>query len=159
MTDQAEASEGTAPASSTVDPKLVGIQGWLILPAIGFVLGPIIGVVALVAAVALFSDVERAGYGGIYLLELIVHVGLVGFLLYAATRFFRKKADAPSVIITLLLVSLGASAVLLVIELSAGAEVFATETGKQLARDIVSAAIWIPYFRVSRRVKATFVNT
>lgn len=158
MTDQTEASEGTAPASSAVDPKLVGIGGWLVLPAIGFVLGPIVGVVGLIAAFALFSDVDRSGYGGIYALELLVQVGLLGFFLYAATRFFGKRTNAPSVIITLFVVSLGASVVLLVIELGAGAEEFAIETGKQLVREVIGAAIWIPYFRVSKRVKATFVN-
>lgn len=155
MTDQAEVGEGNA---SVVDSSLVGIEGWLVLPAIGFVLAPIISVVALIAAAVLFSDVEAAGYGGIYALELLVQVGLLAFLIYAATRFFGKKSNAPSVIITLLIVSLGTSVLLLVIELGAGAEVFAIETGKQLVREVVGSAIWIPYFRVSKRVKATFVK-
>lgn len=155
MTDRAEAGEGSA---SGVDPSLVGIGGWLVLPAIGFVVGPIVGVVGLIAALGLFSDVEAAGYGGIYTLELVVQVGLLAFLIYAATRFFGKKSNAPSVIITFLIVSLGTSVLLLIIELGAGAEVFAIETGKQLVREVIGAAIWIPYFRVSKRVKATFVN-
>ena len=155
MTENVEQLESNV---ETVDQKLVGISGWLILPAIGFVLGPIIGVIGLVVALGMYSDVARAGYGGIYTLEILVIVGLLGFTLYAATLFFRKKSNAPGTIIMLLIVSLVASGVLLVIELSAGAEVFAVETGKQLVRDVIGAAIWIPYFRVSKRVKATFVN-
>lgn len=144
--------------SEGVDPKLAGIGGWLILPAIGFVLGPIIGVIMLIPAFQMYSEVARAGYGGIYALELVVGLGLLAFVIYAAALFFQKKEKAPRVIIGLIIVSLVASGALLVIELGAGAEVFARETIKQLIRDIIGAAIWIPYFRVSKRVKATFVH-
>ena len=159
MANQTKANESTASASSAaVDPKLVGIGGWLILPAIGLVLGSIIGVVALIAAFALFPDVSRAGYAGIYTFELVVQVWLLGYLLYVATLFFRKKKNAPSAIIKYLFVSLGALVVLFVIEIGSGAEEFAMETGKQLFRNVIAAAIWIPYFRESKRVKATFVK-
>ena len=141
-----------------VDQKLVGIRGWLILPAIGFILGLIMGVVGLIAALGLYGDVARAGYGSIYTLEILVIVGLLGFTVYAARLFFLKKSNAPQTIITLFIVSIAASGVLLIIELGAGAEPFAVETGKQLVRDIIGAAIWIPYFRISKRVKATFVK-
>lgn len=154
-----EQIEQVEPGVLTVDEKLVGISGWLILPAIGFVLGPIIGAVVLIAGLGMYSDVARAGYGGIYTFELIVLFGLIGFLTYAATLFFRKKSNAPRVIIMLYIVSIVASGILLVVELSAGAEVFAAETGKQFVRDIIGAAIWIPYFRVSKRVKATFTHS
>lgn len=152
MTDQTEA---TAPAE---DPQLVGIGGWLVLPAIGFVLGSIVGAVMLVVALGVYSDVAAAGYGGLYALELFVEVGLLAFLIYAATLFFGKKRNAPSTIIALLIASLASSGVLLVIELGAGAEEFAIESGKQLVRSVIGAAIWISYFRKSKRVKATFVN-
>lgn len=148
----------TQGVSEPVDPKLIGIGGWLTFTAIGFVLGPIMGVIGIIVALGLFSQVADAGFGGIYALEIVALIGLVAFMIYAVTRFFGKKRNAPAVIITYLLVSLGTSAVLLVIELAAGAELFAVETGKQLVREVVAAAIWIPYFRVSKRVKATFVN-
>jgi hypothetical protein len=152
MNDQTQA---TAPS---VEAQLVGIGGWLTLPAIGFVLGPIVRVVMFVIALGLYSDVSSAGYGGIYALELLVELGLLVFLIYAATRFFGKKRNAPSTIIALLITSLVSSGLLLVIELGAGAEEFAIENGKQLARSVIGAVIWIPYFRVSKRVKATFIN-
>lgn len=147
-----------AEVQQDIDDKLKGIGGWLILPAIGLILGPIIGVIGLFASLGMYQDVARAGYGGVYALELIVLFGLLGFMIYAAIKFFGKKKDAPKIMIFLYSVSLVASLVLLGVELSAGAEEFAVETGKQLVRDIVAAAIWIPYFNVSKRVKATFVN-
>jgi hypothetical protein len=155
MNDTINQSESNV---ETADQKLVGIRGWLILPAIGFTLGLVLGVVGLIAALGLYGDVVKAGYGGIYTLEILVIFGLLGFTVYAAILFFRKKSNAPQTIITLLIVSIVASGVLLIIELGAGAEPFAVETGKQLVRDIIGAAIWIPYFRVSNRVKATFVK-
>lgn len=152
MTDQAAATEPGA------DPRLVGISGWLVLPAIGFVLGPIIGVVMFLVALSLYSDVQAAGYGGLYSFELLVELGLLVFLIYAAVKFFGKKREAPSIIIALLTATVVATGVLLVIELGAGAEGFAVESGKQLVRGVIGAAIWIPYFKRSKRVKATFVN-
>jgi hypothetical protein len=142
----------------TIDPKLVGIGGWLVLPAIGFVLGPIVEVVGLVLALALYDDVAAAGFAGVYSVTLLVQVVVLGFMIYAATLFFGKKRNAPSVIITFFVGSLVASVVLLVIQIGAGAEPFAVETGKLLVRQVIAAAIWISYFRQSKRVKATFVN-
>lgn len=154
----AEEVESDTKATNDTDPKLSGISGWLLLPAIGFVLGPVIGTISLIAALGLYSEVASAGYGGIYALELIVMVGLLGLTVYAAWLFFTKKREAPRVIIILLFVSIAASGFLLLVELRSGAEVFAVESIKQLIRSSIAAAIWVPYFRSSKRVKATFVD-
>jgi Protein of unknown function (DUF2569) len=140
-----------------VDPQLVGIRGWLIGPAIGFVLGPIIGALMLVGDLGLYSDAAAAGYGGLYALGLLVGVGQLAFSIYAATRFFGKKRNAPSTMIALLLTNVAAAGVLLLIALGVGAEDF-TESGTHLGKTAITAAIWIRYFRVSKRVRATFVN-
>jgi hypothetical protein len=148
----------TEQVHATGRPQFVGIGGWLLLPAVGFVLGPIMGTVGLVRAVSQFSNAAVQGHGGLYILELCVQAGLLIFMIYAATRLYGKKANAPSTIVAFMVASLIATAVLLVIELSAGANAFAVVSGQQLARGLIPAAIWIPYFRVSKRVKATFVN-
>jgi hypothetical protein len=151
-------SEQTQAKAASVDPKLCGIGGWLIFPAIGLVLTPILSVLGLIASLALFSQVADAGYGGIYTLEIFVQVGLLIFVLYAAGRFFGKRANAPSTMITLFITIIVTHLVLLIIEVNAEAEAFAIESVKALARGTIGACIWIPYFRISRRVKATFVN-
>ena len=150
--------ERTMPAREGVDPRLVGIGGWLVLPAIGLILAPIIEVVSLIIAIGLFEDVSDAGYGGIFLFNIIVEFGLLILIVYAAICFFGKKAITPTVMITLYVVQVIASGVCLVLALMAEAESFAIEDGKALFRGLIGAAIWIPYFSVSKRVKATFVN-
>ena len=155
MNNDTESTEGSPTA---VDPKLVGIGGWLILPAIGFALGPIHWVWRLIELFARFSEVADAGYRELYTFGLLVSVGLLVFLIYAATRFFGNKSDAPSTIIRFMAASLIASGVLLAVELAVGPKAFAIGSWRQFVRAAIRAAIWIPYFRVSKRVKATFVN-
>ncbi len=151
-------SDALSRLESGPDPGLVGIGGWLALPAIGLVLGPLVQFGFLILALTQFSEVERAGYGGVYSLELLVNAGLLAFFIYVGTRFFRKKRDAPSAFIAYMLATLVSGGALLAIESGLGAEAFAIENGKELARNIIVAAIWISYFRVSKRVKMTFVN-
>jgi hypothetical protein len=140
------------------EDTLAGIGGWLILPAIGLIIVPIIGAISLFTGLNTYQDVARAGYGGVYALELIVLLGLLVFTIYAAVQFFGKEKNAPKIIIALCYVDIIASLVIPGIELLVGAKEFAAESGRGLFRDIVIAAIWIHYFSVSRRVKATFVN-
>ena len=93
-----------------------------------------------------------------FTLEIISQLVMLVFCIYAATRFFGKKKEAPATMIAFMLTGIAISGLLLVIELSSGPELFAIESGKALVKGFIEAAIWIPYFRGSRRVKATFVN-
>ena len=77
----------------SVEPTLVRIGGWLILPAIGFVLGPILGVLSLIGLLSLYADADLPSGVAIYFVELLVGIGLLVFLIYAAIRFFGKKSN------------------------------------------------------------------
>lgn len=160
MNQVAVAEEPTSHPSS-VDPKLVGIRGWLIIPAIGLVVGPILSVVSLIALFSMYSRLRRYDDGTALVIDLAVGIGLTLFSVYAAIQFFKKKRTAPSVIVTLILVSIGASpleyVVLTQILLSSNYEM-RNEILKQLILQAIKAAIFIPYFLMSKRVKATFVN-
>ena len=138
--------------------QLEGIAGWLILPAIGLVLNPILASIGLFLLLRMYRDAARAGYGSVYVLEMIVGFGLLLLAVYAAIQFFGKKKGAPRTMIILISANLVASLVLLGIESSAGPEALAVESAKQLPIQIAAAVIWIPYFLVSKRVKATFVS-
>lgn len=153
-----ESTELDATADPALKSQPAGIGGWLILPAFGLVLGAALGVVMLVYGLSLYSDVAAAGYGGVYGLELLVQFGMLVFMAYAAVRFFGKKRNAPSVIIIFLITTIVSAGVLLAVELGAGVEALAIESGKQLVRSGIAAAVWIPYFKKSRRVKATFIQ-
>jgi len=149
---------GTSAASEAVDPRMVGIGGWLILPAIGLVLGGIMSVVGLIACVGMFEGVADAGYGGYFALSICVQIGLLIFLLVAAIRFFGKKRSAPATMIGLMIANLVSSLLLMLFAFGMDAEEFAVADIKNFATGLVSSAIWIPYFLTSKRVKATFVN-
>ena len=153
LADIDQATEQTKAGEPATDQRLAGIGGWLILPAIGLVIGPIITIIALL----LRGGVVVAD-GVLYALALPVEMALLFFLIYAATRFFGKRKDAPSILIALMIARLVVIVVFLVAESTFGAEEVAKEGLTSLIFDIIGAAIWIPYFMVSKRVKATFVN-
>ncbi len=140
------------------NPQPAGIGGWLILPAIVLVLGPISWASLLVLNFASFREVAATGFGGIFALHLLVQMILFVFLVYASIRFFGRKSDTPYVITAFMITSLAASATLIVIEFGAGFGEVAGEDLRRLGRQVIAAAICIPYFRVSNRVKTTFVK-
>lgn len=148
----------------TTDPvevpvgKQATIAGWLVFPGIGLILGPIVTVVSLVVAGSMWAAVLDEGYGDVYALNIVVEVALLSFTIYAASRFFRKRVNAPSVMIALLIIQVVAIALCLAINLSAEADIFVEKGAESLLRSMIGAAIWIPYSKISDRVKRTFVQ-
>lgn len=140
-----------------------GIGGWLMLPAVGLVIVPILTAVTLAVAlpqiIALLPDPElSANFRAALLVDTVVTVGFLAFLVFTAIAFFSKKPFLPRLMVTLLIVQVALALVNVAIW-----EDFASdsELAGVLVRDIVgscvSAAIWIPYFLVSKRVKNTFL--
>jgi hypothetical protein len=140
------------------DPKLVGISGWLILPAFSLIVGPILGVLGLVSLASELPALMGSDVFGILLLELLQGVGITLFAVIAAVRFFRKKQSAPSTMIALILVSLASEVLMAMITSGSDTEMLFTLHIEAVLQGLFSAVIWIPYFRVSKRVRATFVN-
>ena len=152
MTENAEQVESSV---DDTDQELAGIDGWLLLVALGFILGPIVAVYYLAVSVSVYF---KAGCEGIYIIEPIASIGLLCFFLYTATLFFRRKSSLPGTFITFIIVGTAIRGLLLLFQLGAEAEFFEGKAGLWVAKEILRAAIWISYFRVSKRVKATFVN-
>ncbi len=152
--------EGNAESVEQVDasPKLVGIGGWLVFPAIGLILGAIMAVVNFAMSISLFSQVVKAGYGTYLLIDLCVQICLFAYLIIAAQRFFGKKRSAPETMIRLNIAVLVASLFTTALAFVMNAEPFLPEEIKGLIKGVIAAAIWIPYFKISKRCQATFTN-
>ncbi len=147
---------GPPPAESAI-ATAESLGGWLVLPAIGLVLGGILSVVGICVSLGLASQLPSR-YQGILALNVLFDVGLTAFLIYAAVRFFGRRRNAPATMIAFMVTGIVVNGLLLAVNIGADAEPFAIECGKALAKGIVGAIIWVPYFLVLKRVKRTFVR-
>lgn len=156
------------PAAVKVDrPRRIG--GWLIIPAIGLILGGILEVAAVLgvpetfaaatwsAEVARAMGVEPSVWQGIMVLSMITMALHFVFRVAVAVAFYRRLTSAPRACV----VYFGATALLLTLE-SVGMAVVASElvdadTVKETIQAWVGALIWVPYFLSSQRVQETFV--
>lgn len=148
-----------------------GIGGWLILVAINLIRAPIAFCVTLlrsvfpllrhdtwVALTTKGSEAYHPLWAPIIVSELIVNLTFLGAALVALVLFFRRKHLFPKFMIGLILAT-AIWEVLLGFVLKqipdAGGDstVFSGAIGLVLA-----CAIWIPYFLVSKRVRATFTQ-
>ena len=160
-------------AAPVARAPLQGIRGWLILPVIGLVITPIrAGYTLLTQYWPIFrdgtweklttpgSEVYHHLWGPMLTFEVI---GLVVTMLLAIgtlVLLFRKSRKTPAFAISLLI--LGAAFPVLDNYLANLIPAVARQSNPnwmlELMAPVISAAFWIPYFMISRRVKATFVG-
>lgn len=145
------------------------IGGFLLLPAIGLCLGPFIRFYQLlddggamihapITLWAAFPDHQWSmfAYG---LLTLAYNLGMLTFMVVLAFLFFKRRSSVPvlfkvfysAMVIGLALDALAYSAL--------GFEQLSGEPYpmKDLVQGVIAAAIWMPVFHYSDRVKRTFV--
>ena len=134
--------------------SLVGIKGWLALLAIGLVNNSFIiaysvfEIVREIAAVGVSSIVQSAG-------AIIV---IASFLILVTTQFFalkslyQKSSYFPKAITWLYVAATIQSFMALTVVPATNA------LGVEIAKIVVSAAIWLPYVWRSKRVAATMIN-
>ena len=129
------------------------IGGWLALPGVGILVSLLKGGAE---AWTLGADfVARPNLET--LVPVVIAVPWVLFVGVAAVFFFRKHQWAPYLYIVLLGGYVMFGEVYLLLHVVAP-EADTADAPKQLARAVVGAGIWIPYFVRSKRVKLTFVN-
>lgn len=155
-------------------PDYEGIGGWLLLPMLGMLLSVFLVAkdffgefvpLLLNGSVQVLTDPASVHYNRLWM-PLIVVEGVSNLLLLtlpAVALFFimRRSAFAPKIaivwLITVLIVNSAITYLGSNIPLIAD-ETDGYESAGQLFRSLISAAIWIPYFLVSKRVKATFIR-
>lgn len=117
-----------------VDESLVGIRGWLILPAIGMALAPF-------SIIFLLGFEGPAAYKGFSFLLWVIKC-------VTSVCFFSKKSSTPGLVVFCLIAA--------VIAPLPFTDSLHAADGRAWLSSVVAAIIWIPYFLKSRRVKATF---
>ena len=149
------------------------IGGWLILPAIGLTITPFSLLAQTIAGEYFdqntWSSFRVAGYEHASLLEiymgfeLFYNIALTIFTILLIVLFYTRRTSLPNLIIIFyamnLIVSL-LSSILVSQVLPENIEGLEDDSYfKDTFRSLVGAAIWIPYFLKSERVKSTFCKT
>lgn len=159
------------PEMTNVRAKPIG--GWLILIAIGLILTPILILIDLVGEngfydaytwSVLWNTEGMQGKPNVILIaiELMINLARIIFAIILIILFFERRSTVPRLMVILF----ASTAVFIILDAIAAyainGDVFSTEedqaTTKEIVQSIIRAAIWIPYFLISKRVKETFVN-
>ena len=147
-----------------------GIGGWLILPMIGIILTPVQGLMqtgkyysGLAENYHLLTSAQRAFLG----LEIVGQIAIAFvFPVVLLILLFNKRRAFPRIYViwatanlVFILGDLLATKILFgdLFEAS-GTPLIDGETFQALARAMVLLAIWVPYMRLSRRVRNTFTR-
>lgn len=159
--------------------KLIGLEGWLALFIVGQILALLLTVFRFFADgflsssdIAILNE-HQSGLGdtlqsltAFESVAIFVYVGLI--ITTLVLLFNKRKIAKPFAIATLLFAAvyglidyLVASSVFASSGLSGNVEIQAmmSKYGSDVGRSIVGAFIWVPYFIVSKRVKATLTRT
>ena len=149
-------------STSVPDPQLAGIGGWLLVPTIGLLYLTVNRFLDIVGPYrehfsTWYADWTDLGYFGVYPFVVLGDLGLLALAIYVAVQLFGKKKKTPLAFVTLLFAMVAVSGILFAI--SAATQDWWTMDyhRREFFLTLIHACIWIPYFRKSRRVMATFV--
>lgn len=145
----------------------LNIGGWLILPAIGLLVTPLRLVYDLYQMPHMYDSqtwanllaLERYALYAFILLEHVYNIIQLPFSILVLVLFIKRRSSLPRMI----MIYYAVTCFVTIVDTIVSNEIGTTATEQQsftqnLVRSIVAAAIWIPYFHLSDRVKETFVN-
>jgi VanZ family protein len=152
---------------------LKGIGGWLILPLLGLILSPLIKIYMIYEDLwPIFSpdywddltsptsELYHPLWSRVLIFEVAGNVTIFLLGLAALVSFLKKSRKAPRLVIMWLLLALVFVAADSYFRgyIPGAVQEYDNILSSELLRAGIPAAIWIPYFLISKRVKATFVN-
>ncbi len=136
-----------------------GIGGWLIFPAIGIVISPMVSLASVPELVEILNQLPSGTLiHGFVWAEVIVNTALAVFAVKVAFDFFRLKRQAPSNYIAFMVATVVALAADLFLAVQFLGVEFLPEDARSITRALIASVIWIPYFIRSKRVANTFVR-
>ena len=153
------------PQSLRTEARAFG--GWLILPMIGLTLSPILMSYNVIEGAYFSKGVEyllsssspayNLPQGLLAMAELIWNSFFITFTVFCIVSLYMKRSSTPGLIIAFYAMNVFALGLDLLLGEVVGISMDA-EDAKSLSQSIFGAAIWIPYFIKSERVKETFIQ-
>lgn len=141
-----------------------GLGGWLIVTQIALFVSLLMNGIHLIDFAVELSGGNAWEYltsdFKAYLIFIISYsILLCLFLIFIITQFYRKKAIVPKMMIAMYCANIAVSIIdfILFQQVAYAGEAEIASLTKAIIQAIISAAIWIPYFMKSKRVKNTFV--
>jgi hypothetical protein len=163
----------THPGKNPTKHKLSGLEGWLAIFIVGIGISSLINIVSLLGYPSTFSDISSmqdsnpafvAAMLPALWFEVLQFMLVIGLAIYLIVLLAQHKRLAKRVAIILLVIA----PVLGVIDYVWASSIFDSfnlnldsELSKQsgnIGRGIIAALVWIPYFLVSKRIKATLTR-
>lgn len=153
----------------------IGLEGWLAFFIVGVSLGILLGVINLLGYGSAFNDLASvqsdapdyvAAMTPVLWFEILTNMLSIGLAVWLIVLLAKHRKLAKNVAITYLV----SSAVLLTIDYAWAASVFDTfnvtqyvqaemsKAAGDVGRGVIAAFIWVPYFLISKRVKATLTK-
>jgi hypothetical protein len=158
------------PKSLAGESSLAGLRGWLILVGFGLCIAPLRLLAMMAVNAAAFqprvwtvlttpgTEAYHPLWAPIIIGETVANLLLIGLSLVNLYLFFRKRRTFPRMAITFLVLGVAITALDLVAAQAIPMAKVAPKDVAALGQSVIGAAIWIPYFLRSRRVRDTFVR-